>query len=43
MLKVQLWLGKHLDIGAGRGAALLKALLGEFTCGIPARMQKLEI
>lgn len=42
MLKVQLRLGKHLDIGAGRGAVLLKALLGKFTCGIPARMQKLE-
>lgn len=39
MLKVQLWLGKHFNIGA----VLLKALLGKFTCGIPARMQKLGI
>lgn len=40
---MQLWLGERSDAGAGRGAVLLKALLGKFTCGIPARMQKRDL
>lgn len=43
MLKVQFWLGEHSDIGAGRGAVLLKALLGKFACGIQPGCRKLEL